>query len=583
MANKPIKLLNDKAIGAMLGAACGDALGWPNELRGRSTSKRQPLQGSFQEFRQWIRKSGGRFFPHDEIIEAGEYSDDTQLILCLSRSLLRGDKWWEHWTRVELPFWTLYERGGGGATKRAAEVWIDGTTPWSEKRNPKEIKLYFEAGGNGVAMRILPHILYHAEAENFKPVASSIFLDGITTHGHPRALVGALAYGYALWCSVRRESFLKYGEITEELLSALEEWSVLPENHGDWFSAAHRYMPNYQSAWDSTVHEMKQYLLTCKKELAKGALTFDDEVLRQLQCFNREISGAGTVAAAAAVFLASRYAADPMNGVVKAAFAIGADTDTIASMTGGLLGTICGSDWLPAQRTQVQDSKYLMQISQDVCNHQMRSSFEQNSKMRSSLRSWLENLTDKTEASEVVLPDGRKAIVSTRPEKIGRSGKYKVEFRKLTCNDGQTIYLSKISKGSFHQLSEKPVQTMTIEQNSQKKERRCGAKIMVNSFEKSVWFYRDFLGLTIKKQSQEYVVFDQGLVLVPITYTINLPDGLNFRSLIYIQATDIKERFSLAEKQNIGIISVLSTWGQSGMLFFRCLDPDGNVIEVLGR
>ena len=83
--NKLTKLRVGRAVGAMLGAACGDALGWPNERIGKSKAPKEP-QGPLKEFRSWIRRTGGRFFPHEETIEAGEYSDDTQLILCLSRS-----------------------------------------------------------------------------------------------------------------------------------------------------------------------------------------------------------------------------------------------------------------------------------------------------------------------------------------------------------------------------------------------------------------------------------------------------------------------------------------------------------------
>jgi catechol 2,3-dioxygenase-like lactoylglutathione lyase family enzyme len=111
----------------------------------------------------------------------------------------------------------------------------------------------------------------------------------------------------------------------------------------------------------------------------------------------------------------------------------------------------------------------------------------------------------------------------------------------------------------------------------------CKVKIPVISFAKSVFFYRDFLGLSIKKQSQDEVVFDQGLVLVPSTYTANLPEGFHIRSLVQIQLFDIEERFFSAEKQNIRIVSKLALWGRSGRLFFRCLDPDGNVVEVFSN
>ncbi len=109
----------------------------------------------------------------------------------------------------------------------------------------------------------------------------------------------------------------------------------------------------------------------------------------------------------------------------------------------------------------------------------------------------------------------------------------------------------------------------------------CGVKIPVNSIEKSVSFYRDILGLGIRKQSQEMVVFDPGLVLVPLKYAGNLPAGLHLRSLVYVQAADIEERFTQAVKRNVRIVSQLAKWDQSGKLFFRCLDPDGNVVEVI--
>lgn len=112
------------------------------------------------------------------------------------------------------------------------------------------------------------------------------------------------------------------------------------------------------------------------------------------------------------------------------------------------------------------------------------------------------------------------------------------------------------------------------------KGRTCGFKIPVTSFEKSVYFYRDFLGLGVLKQSRDEVVFAQGLVLVPSAYTASFPEGFNLRSLVHVQLSDIEEHFAKAVKQKIRIISNLVPWGQSGRYFFRCLDPDGNVVEV---
>jgi predicted enzyme related to lactoylglutathione lyase len=109
----------------------------------------------------------------------------------------------------------------------------------------------------------------------------------------------------------------------------------------------------------------------------------------------------------------------------------------------------------------------------------------------------------------------------------------------------------------------------------------CGVKIPATSFEKSVFFYRDFLGLGIRRQSKDIVVFDHGLVLVNGQYAAKFPDDIYLRTLIYIQVPDIEELFLRAIKQNVRIVSRLAPWNESGKLFFRCLDPDGNVVEAI--
>ena len=449
--NMTTKLLSGRAVGAMLGAAYGDALGWPNErIRKSEIAKQQ--QASLKEFRKWFRKSGGRFFSYEEIIEAGEYSDDTQLILCLSRSLLHGNMWWEHFTLMELPFWTLYERGGGGATKRAANAWIAGLSPWNINQKPQELKRYFNAGGNGVAMRVLPHIIRLFNSKDFKSISINVMRDGVSTHGHPRALLGALAYSYALWISLKKEVKLAYGELVEDLIKNIEVWSALPEVSKlpkSWWMQAENTLPNYIKLWESTKFEILGYLKVCRTEIGKGALSNDNEVLKNLQCFNRQISGAGTVAAIAAVYLASRYAADPMNGVIKAAFAIGSDTDTIASMTGGILGCINGTDWLSSIKSVLQDAGYIEKAALQLFTGKKENFDHIKTIKRTTIKNWLEGVVKIPDESAVTLLDNRQAIIKRAPDYIGSSGKYKVEFRKFITEEGQSLYINKISKGDF--------------------------------------------------------------------------------------------------------------------------------------
>lgn len=594
MANDiSIKLKVSKAVGAILGAAYGDALGWPNERAGKSKATEQ-VPGRLHEFRRWTRRSGGRFFPHQETIENGEYSDDTQLILCLCRSLMRDKTWWDHFTKVELPFWSIYERGGGGATKRAVDSWLDGVEPWSSERKPQDVKRYFDAGGNGVAMRALPHVL-RLGGKDFPEIAANIFLDGVATHGHPRALLGALAYAFALWVAFRKESKLAYGELIEELNKNIEVWSALPAPQAiqpKWKTQADAILQGYMKHWESAKVEVLEYLEVCSAAITKGALSFDDDVLEQLQCFNRKISGAGTVAAIAAVYLASRHAADPINGVVKAAFAIGSDTDTIASMTGGLLGCINGTEWLSPIRHEIQDATYLEKCGARLAAGQVDDKISTQPIKRMLIKAWIDDVVATPDALETKLPDQRNAKINRRGNQVGSSGKFNVEFLRFTTEDGQTIYINKISKGNFggQQTQEVKINSSFLAPRPENQGRNqflperlsFGPKLPVSSLEKAVYFYRNLLGLSIKKQLLDAVVFYQGLVLASGSYAKNFPGG-GFRTLLYVEVADITEKFKAVSENNIQIVTRLEKWGQSNRQFFRCLDPDGNVIEVFEK
>lgn len=357
-----------KAEGALLALAAGDALGWPQEIPGRV--KTRPLvKGAHIEFREWVRRGGTRYQAYEEVINAGEYSDDTQLTIAVARSRINhGAAWWSALTKMELPLWMLYERGGGGATKRAAKAWGRGSAPW-KLNSQTDIRRYFEAGGNGVTMRVLPHALFLAGFSSPEILMHDVVLDGIATHGHPRALVGAKAYAYAAWLLARKNNTLKFGELLDTLIDERSKWAKFPEldqNQNIWFDAAISVMEDsYQSVWERTCDEMYSLLDISRQGLKAGALANDHEVLNELGCFGRK-KGAGTSSAAASIYLVARHAAQPVQGILRAAFEKGADTDTLAAMTGGLMGCLSGVEWLPQSWLQVQDASYLKEIAAHI-------------------------------------------------------------------------------------------------------------------------------------------------------------------------------------------------------------------------
>nr|WP_297935116.1 ADP-ribosylglycohydrolase family protein [uncultured Lachnoclostridium sp.] len=348
-------LAKTKYTGAMLGASIGDALGWPNEQNSRNINHKKNSYN--KNFVSWRRKSGGRFWPHEEKIAAGEYSDDTQLLIATLRSLLKGSKWSTFFMQSELPTWLVYERGGGGATKRAAECWKKGNHPWDEKTNSyNDVKRYFMAGGNGVAMRIMPHVF--CNENDISMIMKQVVLNGMYTHGHPRALLGGMLYAYGIQYILTKESTLGYGELIQDMIDNKVYWSSIPSvnNFDNWILCAERVLhEDYRELWNSIVHETLELLEVAKRGIDLGVLDIGNETLTKLGCFNKECNGAGNNTAVICIYLFSKYADDPVRGLVEAANLRNADTDTIASMVGGLFGALYGVDWIPLEWRMVQD------------------------------------------------------------------------------------------------------------------------------------------------------------------------------------------------------------------------------------
>ena len=435
-----------KAEGAFLALAAGDALGWPQEMpryvRGAPTSGQAHV-----EFKKWTRRGGGRFRPYEETIGSGHYSDDTQLTLAIARSRVNhASSWWKAFTRIELPLWLLYERGGGGATKRAASAWAETSPPWRSRKRDG-VRQYFDAGGNGVAMRVLPHALFHAGQDKPTSLMHDVVLDGSATHGHPRALVGATAYAYAAWSLARKTDTLRFGELLETLLDGAREWSRFPESartEKSWLEVADEATnARFREIWVQTTREMRDLLEKARKGLQAGALADDREVLDDLGCFGRA-KGAGTSSAAGAAYLAARHAAQPVQGVLTAAFEHGADTDTLAAMTGGLLGCVSGVEWLPQPWLQVQDAKYLRNMAARVARGPDGAAevpIEPVPRPQSILSSLEPN-----EGGEVELGGATRVAVSALqdPKPAGRT--IAVHAWRLRTADGQTMYVTKVRR-----------------------------------------------------------------------------------------------------------------------------------------
>lgn len=575
--------LVEKAKGAFLGAAIGDALGWPHEYRSQRIRSRG-LEGEKIGFQTWVRYSGGRYYAHEETVLAGEYSDDTQLLLCTARSLLHGGAWLHHLINKELAAWTLYERGAGVATKRSCEAWLTGKPPWFTVDSVSQGHWYYEAGGNGAAMRIMPHCLVHAGQPSFGPLARDILANAVCTHGHPRALIGALVYGYALWNLFKESGTLPYGAVIERVLASADAWSELPglpevlSSWHDWAFKATR--ERYQEVWNATVGEMRDLLEKCRNAMRHGALAIDEQVLSELGCLEPKTNGAGTVNAAAAIFLASRYAADPLHGIYAAAFAEGADTDTLACMTGCLLGALGGSNWMGDYATAVQDGEYLTKTAQGLASMATEwfHGIESPQLIAKSLemRTFIKNLESSSPGDLMDFPDDRKATVMNVMRYPTRSRGASALVWKLETLDGQTLYVKRISrKQPVAQHEGKAAPTSLVQPDMRG---RLTIRLPVSDLKESRDFYSR-LGLQVTKESPHFVDFGDLILVRKQGFEAPFSGRRPWVSLVVEVAhvQTVLERVARAGAR----ITVQALGTGAKRPFFKCEDPDGNEIEIV--
>lgn len=134
--------------GALLGLAIGDAVGASVEFRAR---------GSFEPLTDMI--GGGRF-----ALEAGRWTDDTSMALCLAESLLAKNGMdlkdqlarYLRWYRQGVWSSKGYCFDIGNATRAALERFEQDGNPLAGSTDPHH-------AGNGSIMRLAPVVLFHAQ------------------------------------------------------------------------------------------------------------------------------------------------------------------------------------------------------------------------------------------------------------------------------------------------------------------------------------------------------------------------------------------------------------------------------------
>jgi poly(ADP-ribose) glycohydrolase ARH3 len=277
----------ERVCGSLLGAACGDGLGAPFEGQ---------IYVSAQRLLDWS-------ISEDTLT----YTDDTamQRVLATHLATKGGQLDQEALAREFSAQWhTAPHRGYGAGPPRIFRAALAGHDWRGIARG-----LYGGSGslGNGGAMRTAPAAFIPGDLNHRVDIARQ---QAEITHTHPLALDGAAALCAGIAVASKAESPFSAG----------------------WFLA-----------------QVRPYVQTREFALAldavKTVVDNDSPPSEVGNVLGRDITALGSVPTALALFL--RTPQNPADAILNAVLA-GGDTDTIAAMTGALVGAHCGEAAIPS-------------------------------------------------------------------------------------------------------------------------------------------------------------------------------------------------------------------------------------------
>jgi ADP-ribosylglycohydrolase len=363
--------MQNRFINSVKLSAIGDALGWITEFeKSEEKIKEKYNTGTIESYCDWEKYVGGRFNGFLDKIKAGSYSDDTQLLLSVARSIKAdGSLNSQYFSKIELPAWLLYARGAGRTIKNAALKIERKSAKWNSNfftYKAGDLTLdYRDSGANGAAMRILPISLANYNDE--EKTKELIFANSIVTHGHPRAIAGAILYGIAInsFLKIEMKNF-KHEEFLTEIGKNIEKKFELSFLHKtEYLFWLHEWNKNsknkFEDIYETTINEILNLLRDSYKYLRDNKET--KFALKSLGCYAPETKGSGVATVIAGIYLACKYFDKPETAISFAVNSIGTDTDSIAAFTGGLIGALYSEKIIPEKWNSVQDSDYLERMA----------------------------------------------------------------------------------------------------------------------------------------------------------------------------------------------------------------------------
>jgi len=177
--------MEDKFAGSLLGLAIGDALGMPFEgMRAQAIRQDHGLVSKFLPARG---------------LAAGQYTDDTKMMLCIAESILeRGRVDPEDVAERFVEWFDSGDLRGIGGSCLEGILNLKRGIPWRESGRRGKW-----AAGNGTAMRIAAMGL--VDCYDMERLREHCSATSIITHNNPEAVAGATAVAYAIARLVKGE------------------------------------------------------------------------------------------------------------------------------------------------------------------------------------------------------------------------------------------------------------------------------------------------------------------------------------------------------------------------------------------
>ena len=267
--------VSDSALGVLLGAFVGDALGMPYEGQpGVAVPDRVEMR--------------------DGRAPAGCYTDDTQMMIALAESLLRCDGIDEQDLARTLREHYEPARGYGSGTRAVMGLWDDGVPVAEAAMRTFDGR---GAASNGAAMRVAPVGVRFFSDETL--VVSQARRSALITHAHPEGVDGAVVQAVAVAAAMAGgdplAAALDAAE-TDPMRTRLKDLAAVTQHGLD----SHALGGPEQAVASSAAASVPVAVV-----LAGRAQGFEDAVIRAVRCGG----DTDTVAAMAGAIAGARFGA----------------------------------------------------------------------------------------------------------------------------------------------------------------------------------------------------------------------------------------------------------------------------------